>query len=280
MVNSSSKPAWLQVDLPSGDEYFRIRKLVKDQGLHTVCQEAFCPNIADCFSRGTATFMILGDTCTRNCAYCSVTHGVPQPLDENEPERVARAVREMSLDYVVITSVTRDDLDDGGAEIFARTVLEIRKPCPSCKIEVLIPDFQGNEESLRKVLDAGSHIINHNLEVVRRLYPIARAQGDYDRSLDVLRKINGVTTKSGLMIGLGETNGEVFETLGDLYDAGVEIVTIGQYLQPSREHLPVEKYYTPKDFEHFKNVAYDIGFRHVESGPLVRSSYHAQEYGI
>ena len=277
---NSPKPSWLQVELPSGEEYFRIRRLVRDCGLHTVCEEALCPNISDCFSRGTATFMILGDTCTRDCAYCSVTHGVPEPVDYEEPERVARAVREMKLDYVVITSVTRGDLEDGGAEIFARTILEIRRLNPSCKIEVLIPDFQGNEESLRKIIDAKPHIINHNLEVVRRLYPTARAQGDYDTSLDVLRKINDITTKSGLMVGLGETNGEIFETLGDLYDSGVEIITIGQYLQPSEEHLPVEKYYTPEEFEHFKNVAYGIGLKHVESGPLVRSSYHARDYGI
>ncbi|MBN2517952.1 MAG: lipoyl synthase [Candidatus Altiarchaeota archaeon] len=276
----NSKPDWLRVDLPTGKDYLRLKNLLSANGLHTVCQEANCPNIGDCFSRGTATFMMLGDTCTRNCRYCNVAHGEPETLDLDEPMRVARAVRDLHLDYVVITSVTRDDLPDGGAGVFARTIEEIKKSKPDCKIEVLIPDFKGDEESLRKVIDARPHIINHNLETVRRLYPTMRAQGDYERSLGVLRNVCSVTAKSGLMLGLGETGEEVVDSLNDLHEAGVRIVTLGQYLQPSLDHASVKKYYHPKEFEKFKEIAYDIGFDHVESGPLVRSSYHAREYGL
>lgn len=278
---NSPKPEWLKVNLPSGEGYFSLVKLLKQNNLHTVCQEANCPNIAECFSKKTATFMILGDKCTRNCKYCDVERGVPSEPDLGEPKRVAKAVKKLELHYIVITSVTRDDLEDGGAGIFAETIKEIKKEDSNCIIEVLIPDFKGDEKALRKVIEANPHIINHNIEVVKRVFPEARPQGDYQRSLDLLKRVksSGVKTKSGLMVGLGESKEEIFETLKDLCSV-TDILTIGQYLQPSKEHLTVVKYYTPEEFKDFKEKGEQMGFEHVESGPLVRSSYHAKEYGV
>ncbi len=278
-MSSARKPEWLKVRLPSGDGYFSMVRMLKENGLHTVCQEAHCPNIAECFGRKTATFMILGDTCTRNCAYCDVKHGRPDAPDTEEPSRIARAVKELGLRYVVITSVARDDLEDGGASMFARTIEGIRELNPDCKTEVLIPDFQGDEKALQKVLDARPDMLNHNIEVVRRLFPMMRAHGDYDRSLGVLEKAKECSvTKSGFMVGLGETKQEIIDTMEDLCSV-TDILTIGQYLRPSEEHARVFRYYTPGEFEELKQAGLDMGFRHVESGPLVRSSYHAGDYG-
>lgn len=274
---SSPKPDWLRVGMPSGEGYSELVGLLRRNGLHTVCQEANCTNIAECFDKRTATFMILGDTCVRACRYCNVAHGAPKPVDPNEGKRVARAVKELGLRHVVVTSVTRDDLDDGGAGMFAATIREIRLASPGCRIEVLIPDFGGDKDALQKVLDARSDVIGHNMEVVRRLFPMARAAGDYRRSLDLLKGCSGCTVKSGFMVGLGETREEVFETMEDLCSV-TDILTIGQYLQPTKLHLPVARYYTPEEFKEFKECGERMGFKHVESGPLVRSSYHASEY--
>jgi len=255
-------------------------KLLKRHRLHTVCQEAHCPNIADCFNRKTATFMILGDICTRDCQYCDIRHGQPGGVDLGEPARVARAVGELGLHYVVITSVTRDDLEDGGASMFARTIGEIRRLNPDCRVEVLIPDFEGDNGALQKVLDARPDVLNHNIEVVRRLFPHMRAQGDYERSLSVLKHAKECSvTKSGFMVGLGETRDEIIKTMKDLRSV-TDILTIGQYLRPSDAHARVIRYYTPKEFEGLKQTGLDMGFKHVESGPLVRSSYHAKDYSI
>ena len=269
----------MDIRLPSGEGYFNLVRLLRENNLHTVCQEANCPNIAECFGKRTATFMILGDTCTRNCAYCGVKHGRPSDVDSGEPSRIARAVWELGLRYVVITSVTRDDLEDGGASMFARTIGEIRRLNPGCKVEVLIPDFQGNEKALEKVLQARPDVLNHNIEVVKRLFPLMRAQGDYKRSLEVLKKARGCSiTKSGFMVGLGETKEEIISTMEDLCGLA-DILTIGQYLRPSEGHARVFRYYTPDEFEELKQAGLEMGFRHVEAGPLVRSSYHAEDYG-
>ncbi len=250
-------------------------------GLHTVCEEANCPNIGECWHHGTATFMILGSTCTRSCGYCNVTHGAPLPPDEQEPIKVASAIHALALSYVVVTSVDRDDLPDFGASHFARTIGETRARIPNCRLEVLIPDFQGDENALHTVLDAGPDVLNHNIETVPRLYRIARPGGRYQRALDVLRRsreiAQAIPTKSGLMVGLGEEWDEVVETLQDLRTAGVNIVTIGQYLRPSLANLPMARYYTPAEFAELKRIGLELGFGHVESGPLVRSSYHAHE---
>jgi lipoic acid synthetase len=250
-------------------------------GLHTVCEEAQCPNIGECWHHGTATFMILGEVCTRACAYCAVSHGRPAPVDEAEPVRVAEAIETLGLSYVVVTSVDRDDLKDGGASIFARTIAETRARVPRCRIEVLIPDFQGKEVPLHDVLDAGPDILNHNTETVPRLYRMARSGGRYARTLELLdrarRYAPEIPTKSGLMVGLGEERDELIATLRDLRDVGCQILTIGQYLAPSRQHAPMVRYYSPQEFADLKATALDLGFVHVESGPLVRSSYHAHE---
>lgn len=249
--------------------------------LHTVCEEANCPNIGECWHHGTATFMILGDTCTRSCGYCNVTHGAPHPPAVDEPLNVANAIQTLELRYVVITSVDRDDLSDFGAGHFARTIRETRALSPACRLEVLIPDFQGSEAALRVVLEARPDVLNHNIETVPRLYRQARPGGRYDRALELLRRSRDlapdIPTKSGLMVGLGEQWDEILTTLRDLRVAGVEIVTIGQYLRPSLAHLPMSRYYTPSEFAELKQVAGQLGFGHVESGPLVRSSYHAHE---
>ncbi len=275
------KPEWLKVRAPGSPGYLRLKGLMRDQGLHTVCEEAHCPNIGDCWHRGTATFMILGDVCTRACGFCAVQHGKPAGLDRDEPARVAGAVRSMALRYVVITSVDRDDLEDGGASIFAETIRLIRAARPECRIEVLIPDFRGSEPALRTVLEAGPDVLNHNTETVPRLYRYARPGGRYPRTLELLERARSwaphVATKSGIMVGLGEAWHEVVATLADLRAAGVGIVTIGQYLSPSAAHLPVTRYYHPDEFEMLRATAMNMGFGHVECGPLVRSSYHADE---
>jgi lipoic acid synthetase len=275
------KPEWLKVRAPGSENYHRLKGLMRTLGLHTVCEEANCPNIGECWHHGTATFMILGDTCTRSCGYCNVTHGAPKPADDREPVNVASAIHAMALAHVVITSVDRDDLADGGASYFARTIAETRSRIPSCRIEVLIPDFKGDESALQIVLDARPDVLNHNIETVPRLYRSARPGGRYDRALQVLDRSRvyapDILTKSGLMVGLGEECDEVVVTLRDLRDAGCQIVTIGQYLRPSLANLPMARYYTPVEFAELKRIALDMGFAHVESGPLVRSSYHAHE---
>ena len=266
---------------PGSENYHRLKGLMRGLGLHTVCEEANCPNIGECWHHGTATFMILGGTCTRSCGYCNVTHGTPLPADEQEPVKVASAIHALALDYVVVTSVDRDDLPDFGATQFARTIAETRARIPSCRLEVLIPDFQGDRAALQIVLDARPDVLNHNIETVPRLYRIARPGGRYQRALDVLRNARemapGIPTKSGLMVGLGEEWDEVIQTLRDLREAGVSIVTIGQYLRPSLANLPMIRYYTPSEFAELKRIGLDLGLGHVESGPLVRSSYHAHE---
>jgi lipoic acid synthetase len=275
------KPEWLKVRAPGSPTYIRLKRLMGDLRLNSVCEEAHCPNIGECWHHGTATFMILGDVCTRNCPYCAVAHGRPGPLDVNEPSRVADAAEKMQLRYVVITSVDRDDLPDGGASAFAATITEIRKRVPLCRIEVLIPDFQGKEAPLYAVLDAGPDILNHNTETVPRLYRMARPGGRYPRTLELLDRARThsprIPTKSGLMVGIGEEWDEVVATLADLRSVGCGILTIGQYLSPSASHLPVTRYYHPDEFESLKATALSLGFGHVESGPLVRSSYHAHE---
>lgn len=275
------KPEWLKVRAPGSPNYQRLKQLMRGLELHTVCEEARCPNIGECWHHGTATFMILGEVCTRACGYCAVTHGKPATLDLDEPERVANAVETLGLKYVVITSVDRDDLPDGGASIFAETIRLTHARVPSCRVEVLIPDFQGNAEPLYAVLDAEPDVLNHNTETVPRLYRLARSGGRYPRTLELLRRAHDhaprIPTKSGIMVGLGEELDEIVETLGDLRRVGVEILTIGQYLRPSADHLPMARYYHPDEFARLKQIALDLGFGHVESGPLVRSSYHAHE---
>ncbi len=275
------KPDWLKVRAPGSPSYLRLKGLMRGLGLHTVCEEAQCPNIGECWNHGTATFMILGDVCTRACAYCAVAHGRPHPVDSMEPARVADAIRSLELSYVVITSVDRDDLDDGGASIFADTIRETRARRPDCRIEVLIPDFQGHEPALRTVLDARPDILNHNTETVPRLYRMARSGGRYARTLDLLERARAyapdIPTKTGLMVGLGEERDELVATLGDLRRVDCQILTLGQYLRPSPAHAPMVRYYHPDEFAELKRIALDMGFVHVESGPLVRSSYHAHE---
>jgi lipoyl synthase len=276
-----AKPEWLKVRAPGSPRYLRLKSLMRSLNLHTVCEEAQCPNIGECWNHGTATFMILGDVCTRACSYCAVAHGRPAAVDTAEPARVADAIRALDLNYVVITSVDRDDLPDGGASIFAETIRETRAQLPHCRIEVLIPDFQGNEAALHAVLDAGPDVLNHNTETVPRLYRMARSGGRYQRTLELLdrsrRYAPGIPTKTGLMVGLGEERDELVATLNDLRTVGCEILTLGQYLRPTAGHAPMARYYHPDEFRELKEIALDLGFVHVESGPLVRSSYHAHE---
>jgi lipoic acid synthetase len=275
------KPAWLKVKAPGGPNYLALKHMMRDLKLHTVCEEAHCPNIGECWEHKAATFMILGDVCTRNCAYCAVAHGTPAPLDSGEPERLAAAVAQMGLQHVVITSVDRDDLPNGGAEIFAACIEAIRLRLPETSIEVLIPDFKGNPEALRIVVDARPDILNHNLETIARLYRIARPGGRYPRALELLQRVKDLNpamlTKSGIICGLGEDWDELLVAMRDLRAAQVDILTIGQYLRPSDQHLPIARWYTPDEFAELKRYGMTIGFRHVESGPLVRSSYHAWE---
>jgi lipoyl synthase len=276
------KPRWLRRRLPTGPEYEQVRALIEKGQLHTVCQEAACPNQFECFSNHTATFLIMGDRCTRNCRFCNVkSGGAPVPLDTDEPTRVAEAVEQLNLRYVVITSVTRDDLPDGGAGHFAATIHEVRKRRPDSMIEVLVPDFMGDTAALRTVLDAGPHVLNHNIETVARLYPQVRPQAVYRRSLALLEAVSRyrptIPPKSGLMVGLGETLQEIRQTLTDLHQSGCRFLTIGQYLQPTTDHLPVRSYVTPEAFEQLGDTARGMGFEAVASGPFVRSSYHARE---
>lgn len=274
-------PDWLKVKIGGGKDFAKIKSMLRDAKLHTICEEARCPNIAECFGRGTAVFLILGNICTRNCKYCNVKHGVPLSLNPNEPKDVAESVKELGLKYAVITSVTRDDLEDGGASVFYDTVKEIKKLNNSCKIEVLIPDFGGSEEALKKVVDSKPDVVNHNIEVAEELFPEIRPEGNYKVSLEVLKNIKkidkNVRLKSGFMVGLGENKDQIVKTMQDLRDSDVDFLTIGQYLQPTRDHAEIKKYYLPKEFDEFKKTAMGLGFKHVESGPLVRSSYHAEE---
>jgi lipoyl synthase len=275
------KPSWLKVRAPGGTTYRDVQQMMRELRLHTVCEEAHCPNIGECWEHRAATFMILGDVCTRNCAYCAVAHGTPAPLDAAEPVRLAGAVARMGLRHVVITSVDRDDLPNGGAEIFAACVTEIRRRLPDTSVEVLIPDFKGSGTALRIVLDAGPDILNHNLETIERLYRIARPGGRYARALELLRRAkqhrpDGLT-KSGIMCGLGEEWDELLVAMRDLRDQQVDILTLGQYLRPSDQHLPIARWYTPEEFAELRRYGLALGFRHVEAGPLVRSSYHAWE---
>ncbi|MBI2908848.1 MAG: lipoyl synthase [Chloroflexi bacterium] len=280
MQDRKRLPPWLKVPFPSGAAYMQMKGLLRGAGLHTVCEEARCPNIGECFACGTATFLILGSACTRNCGFCAVETGRPVGVDLDEPNRVADAVLALSLKHVVVTSVTRDDLPDGGASIFAATISRIRSLSPDCRVEVLVPDFRGSPQSLRKVIEAAPHILGHNVETVPGLYPRVRPQASYQTSLSLLasaKEIDGTPlAKSGIMVGLGESKEELRQVFEDLRKAGCDIVTVGQYLRPSLAHLPVERYYTPEEFGELKSLAEGLGFKHVESGPLVRSSYHAE----
>jgi len=278
-IPKGRRPEWLKVRLPFGADYQDVKNIVQDNRLHTVCEEARCPNLGECWTRRTATFMILGDVCTRSCGFCAVKTGRPEFLDLDEPRRVAEAVKKMGLRHAVITSVNRDELPDGGAGIYAETIREIKANVPDCRVEVLIPDFKGDRSALQIVMDAAPDILNHNTETVPRLYNTVRPQGKYAWTLAVLQhaKAFGMTTKSGLMLGIGEETDEVFAVMADLADVGVDILTLGQYLQPSRQHLPVHRFVHPDEFEMLKLRGLALGFRHVESGPLVRSSYHADE---
>jgi lipoyl synthase len=276
------RPDWLKVRIPGGDNYHDLKRLMRGLGLHTVCESARCPNIGECWGHRTATFMILGEFCTRRCGFCAVPKGLPRgEVDWEEPERVARAAGEMGLNYVVVTSVDRDDRKDGGAPIFARTIEALRRRIPGCRVEVLIPDFRGSDEALETVLGARPDILSHNIETVPRLYPVARRGSHYQRSLRLLARSQDfapfIPTKSGLMVGLGETFSEIAAVLADLKAAGTSIVTIGQYLRPSGEQLPVARFYSPAEFAALKQEGMRLGLSHVESGPLVRSSYHAHE---
>ena len=275
------KPEWLKAKAPVGDNFHNLKKLARGLGLHTVCESAQCPNIGECWNHRTATFMLLGDICTRRCGFCAVPKGKPGPIDQDEPRRVAEAVATLGLKHAVITSVNRDDDNVGGARIFAETIRQIRELTPDCRVEVLIPDFQGVEEALRIVLAARPDVLNHNTETVPRLYRAVRSGARYERSLELLANAKkfspDMLTKSGLMAGLGETFSELIEVFRDLGARGVDILTVGQYLRPSRDHLPVARFYTPQEFAYLKEEALRFGFRHVESGPMVRSSYHARQ---
>jgi lipoic acid synthetase len=275
------RPDWIKVRAPSGEMFEQLQSLMRRKALHTVCEEAACPNMGECWGSGTATFLMLGDICTRSCGFCDIQHGKPNGLDWLEPERVAQAVKAMDLKHAVITSVNRDDRQDGGSPVFAMVIRRIRELHPGCSIEVLIPDFRGSVEALKIVIDARPEILNHNVETVARLFKSVQPQDRYEWALATLinakRLDPDVLTKSGIMVGLGETIDEVQATMRDLWDLGVEILTIGQYLQPSRKHLPIERYYTPEEFSALRTYGLGIGFKWVESGPLVRSSYHAVE---
>ncbi len=275
------RPDWLRVKAPASPNYVRLKRLMRGHHLHTVCEEALCPNIGECWGRGTATFLLLGDVCTRSCGFCKITTGRPNGVDWDEPRRVAETVEMMGLRHAVLTSVNRDDLPDGGATIFAMTIKEIRRRLPHCTVEVLIPDFQGDREALKIVMDARPDILGHNVETVPRLYRRVRPQAKYERSLNVLRWAKEIVpdaiTKTGIMVGLGERWEEILQVMDDLRAVDCDILTIGQYLQPSRYHLPIERYYTPDEFERLREEGLARGFKWVESGPLVRSSYHADE---
>jgi lipoic acid synthetase len=278
----AAKPLWLRAKAPVGDNFHNLKKLARGLGLHTVCESAQCPNIGECWNHKTATFMLLGDICTRRCGFCAVPKGRPEPIDWAEPRRVAEAVAALGLKHAVVTSVNRDDDNVGSARIFAETIREIRELTPDCRVEVLIPDFQGLEEPLRIVLDAQPDVLNHNTETVPRLYRAVRSGARYERTLRLLESAKkfspGMVTKSGVMVGLGESSEELIEVFRNLGARGVDILTIGQYLRPSKDHLPIARFYEPEEFVYLRNEALRFGFRHVESGPMVRSSYHAHEH--
>jgi len=275
------KPEWLRAKAPAGENFHNLKKLARGLGLHTVCESAQCPNIGECWNHRTATFMLLGDICTRRCGFCAVPKGRPAPIDWDEPRRVAEAVATLGLKHTVVTSVNRDDDNLGGARIFAETIRQIRDLSPGCRVEVLIPDFQGIDDALKIVVDAQPDVLNHNTESVPRLYRVVRSGARYERTLRLLENAKAMApnmvTKSGVMVGLGETMDELVEVFRDLGSRGVDILTVGQYLRPSRDHLPIYRFYTPEEFQHLKEEALRFGFRHVESGPMVRSSYHAHE---
>jgi lipoic acid synthetase len=279
-VTRTKKPKWLRVKLPIGENYKKVRSLVDEHKLHTICESGSCPNMGECWGEGTATFMILGNICTRSCGFCAVQTGRPEPADEFEPGRVANSVKLMGVKHAVITSVDRDDLKDGGAEIWAQTVRAIRHQSPGTTLETLIPDFAGKWENLQLIIDVAPEIVSHNLETVRRLTKQVRIQAKYDRSLEVLFRLKkgGMRTKSGVMLGLGETDEEILETMTDLRSVGVDILTLGQYLQPTPKHLPIQEFITPERFDKYGQLGREMGFRYVESGPLVRSSYHAEKH--
>lgn len=279
-IQKIKKPDWLRVKLPTGEEYVKVRGIVSQHKLHTICESGNCPNMGECWGAGTATFMILGNICTRSCGFCAVATGKPKPADWDEPKRIANSVKLMGVKHCVITSVDRDDLKDGGSIIWAATINEIRSISPETKFECLIPDFAGKWENLQRIIDVNPDIVSHNIETVRRLTAEVRIQAKYDRSLEVLKRLDeaGVKTKSGIMLGLGETDEEIFEALDDLAFVNCDVVTLGQYLQPTPKHLPVARFVHPDDFKRYKEYALNKGFRFVESGPLVRSSYHAEKH--
>ena len=278
--NRPSKPSWLKVKLPIGEEFTKVRSIVSEHKLHTICQSGNCPNMGECWGAGTATFMILGNVCTRSCGFCSVATGRPEAVDPFEPLRVAKSVKLMGVKHCVVTSVDRDDLKDGGSTIWVETIQKIRELSPGTTMETLIPDFQGIWENLQRLIDAKPEVISHNLETVRRLTKLVRVQAKYDRSLEVLKRIaaSGIAAKSGIMLGLGESKEEVLEAMHDLRQSNVSILTLGQYLQPTKEHLPVHEFIHPDLFAELKTAGLEMGFRYVESGPLVRSSYHAEKH--
>ncbi len=279
-ITRARKPKWLRVKLPTGEEYRKVRQIVSDHKLHTICESGNCPNMGECWGEGTATFMILGNICTRSCGFCAVATGRPDKIDPFEPLRVAKSVKLMSVKHCVITSVDRDDLRDGGSEVWAQTVQTVRRLSPQTTMETLIPDFRGDWNNLERIIEVAPEIVSHNLETVRRLTKEVRIQAKYDRSLEVLRRLKrgGMRTKSGIMVGLGESTQEVFETMDDLRSVDVDILTIGQYLQPTPKHLAVQEFVTPEQFEEYREIGLAKGFRYVESGPLVRSSYHAEKH--
>jgi len=281
MVAERNIPEWLKVKMPSGDNFKYLDSIISNENLNTVCKEARCPNIGECWNQKTATFMILGDTCTRACTYCAVTSGNPNQLDLAEPIRLSNTVNRLGLEYAVITSVNRDDLPDGGAEIFSQCIKLIKKNSPYCKVEVLTPDFQGNLDSLKSIIDEKPDTFNHNIETVRRIFPKIRAKGNYELSINVLGQAKqldkNLITKSGMMVGVGETLDEIIDTLKDLRSVNCDLLTVGQYLRPSKKHTAMARWYTPSEFKKIQSIGYELGFKHVASGPLVRSSYHAKE---
>ena len=279
-LEKPKKPKWLRVKLPTGETYKEVRNIVSEHKLHTICESGNCPNMGECWGAGTATFMILGNICTRSCGFCAVSTGRPEEVDVFEPARVAQSVKLMGVKHAVITSVDRDDLPDGGAEIWAMTVRAIRRQSPETTLETLIPDFMGKWDNMQKIIDVAPEIVSHNLETVRRLTKQVRIQAKYDRSLEALRRLKkgGMRTKSGVMLGLGEYDQEVIETMEDLRAVNVDILTLGQYLQPTEKHLPVAEFITPDKFNEYKEIGMEMGFKYVESGPLVRSSYHAEKH--
>ena len=281
MVAERNIPEWLKVKMPSGDNFKYLDSIISNENLNTVCKEARCPNIGECWNQKTATFMILGDTCTRACTYCAVTSGNPNQLDLAEPIRLSNTVYRLGLEYAVITSVNRDDLPDGGAEIFSQCIKLIKKNSPYCKVEVLTPDFQGNLDSLKSIINEKPDTFNHNIETVRRIFPKIRAKGNYELSINVLGQAKqldkNLITKSGMMVGVGETLDEIIDTLKDLRSVNCDLLTVGQYLRPSKKHTAMARWYTPSEFKKIQSIGYELGFKHVASGPLVRSSYHAKE---